>query len=181
MLHPSGSGDGVGSQPKVPDESEDKTIDSGDDGSDDDDSDKVTKNDDEDDNDDEEEEHEEEYIRIPDSIEFNDDGEEYDELYKDVNVRSKVAEHEVVGKENAEMTDTTHESSKQSFSVSSGIATKFLNLDNIPPVIDEVASMMNVKTPHKELSNQATLNLSVLVMAIPETSTVHVTTVTLII
>ncbi|GJY49449.1 hypothetical protein Tco_0439405 [Tanacetum coccineum] len=242
MLHPCGSGDGVGSKPKVPAESEDKTTgtdegtDSGDDGRNDDDSDEVTKDDDEDDvesdankdkeasdsekmdsdedenlnvnqNDDEEEEHEEEYVRTPDSFEFNDDDEEYDELYKDVNVRSKVAEHKEVGKGDAEMTDTTHESasqeksyeqviedahvtltssqktegSKQSSSVSSDFASKFLNLDNVPPVIDEVASMMNVKTPHEELSTQAPPNLSVHVTAIPETSTVHVTTVTLII
>ncbi|GKG15621.1 hypothetical protein Tco_0357944, partial [Tanacetum coccineum] len=77
MLHPSGSSDGVGSQPKVPNESQDNTTgtdkrtdaklgvsdvpkylsesenesrgDSGDDGSNDDDSDEVTKDDDEDD------------------------------------------------------------------------------------------------------------------------------------
>ncbi|GKF70511.1 hypothetical protein Tco_0203568, partial [Tanacetum coccineum] len=52
-------------------------------------------------NDDEEEEKEEEDVRTPDSFEFNDDEEEYDELYKDVNVRSKVAEHEEVGKGDA--------------------------------------------------------------------------------
>ncbi|GKE44150.1 hypothetical protein Tco_1471434, partial [Tanacetum coccineum] len=34
-------------------------------------------------------------------FEFNDDDEEYDELYKDVNVRSKVTEHEEVGKGDA--------------------------------------------------------------------------------
>nr|GEY39005.1 hypothetical protein [Tanacetum cinerariifolium] len=49
-LHASGLGDGVGSQPKVLDEQEDKTTgDSGDDESNDDDSDEVTKDDDEDD------------------------------------------------------------------------------------------------------------------------------------
>ncbi|GKD10771.1 hypothetical protein Tco_1190456 [Tanacetum coccineum] len=194
--------------PKYLSESENESWgDSGDDGSNDDDSDDVTKNDDEDDNDDEEEEHEEEYIRTPDRFGFNDDDEEYDELYKDVNMRSKVTEHEEVGKGDAEMTDTTHESasqensykqviedahvtptssqktegSKQSSSVSSDFASKFLNLDNVPPVIDEVASMMNVKTPHEESSTQAPPNLSIHVTAIPETSTVHVTTVTLII
>nr|GEY63527.1 hypothetical protein [Tanacetum cinerariifolium] len=49
MLYASGSGNGVGSQPKGPDEFEDKTTDSGDDRSNDDDSDDATKNDDEDD------------------------------------------------------------------------------------------------------------------------------------
>nr|GEW01200.1 retrovirus-related Pol polyprotein from transposon TNT 1-94 [Tanacetum cinerariifolium] len=162
----------------VPDEQQrktsgaDKRTDSGDDESNDDNSDEVTKDDDEDDvesdanddneasdsdkidfnkeenlnldlNDDEKEEKEEEDVRTPDSFEFNDDDEEYDELYKDVNVRSKVTEHE-------EKT----EGSKQSSSVSFDFARKFLNLDNVPPVINEVASMMNVKTPHEKLSTQ---------------------------
>ncbi|GKD36091.1 hypothetical protein Tco_1251600, partial [Tanacetum coccineum] len=165
-----GKGDRVGSQPKVLDESQDKTTSTdkgistkpgvsdvhkyfskseneswGDSGNDDndDDSNEVTKDDDNEDdvecdanddkeasnsekkdsnkdenlnlnqNDDEEEEKEEEYVRTPDSFEFNDDDEEYDELYKDVNVRSKVVEHEKVGKGDAEMTDTTHESASQ--------------------------------------------------------------------
>ncbi|GKC73461.1 hypothetical protein Tco_1119344, partial [Tanacetum coccineum] len=135
---------------------------------------------------DDEEEKEKEDVCILDSFEFNDDDKEYDELYKDVNVRSKVAEHEEVRKGDAEMTDITHENasqensyeqviedahvtltssqksegSKQSSSVSSDFASKVLNLDNVPPVIDEVASLMNIKTPHEELSTQAPLNLS---------------------
>ncbi|GKC88045.1 retrovirus-related pol polyprotein from transposon TNT 1-94 [Tanacetum coccineum] len=63
---------------------------------------------------------------------------------------------------------------KQSSSVSSDFASKFLNLDNVLPVIDEVASMMNAKTPHEELSTQAPPNLLVPVMAIPETSTIYI-------
>ncbi|GJY41975.1 hypothetical protein Tco_0429245 [Tanacetum coccineum] len=127
MLHASGSGDRVGSQPKVPDEFEDKTtgIDEGTSAkpgvpdvpkyiseseneswgdSGDDDSDEVTKDDDEDDNDDEEE-HEEEYVHTPNSFEFNDDDKEYDELYKDVDVKSLDAEREKERKGDAEMTD----------------------------------------------------------------------------
>ncbi|GJW86833.1 hypothetical protein Tco_0162173 [Tanacetum coccineum] len=161
-LHTSGSSNGVGSQPKVPDEQEDKTTgtdegtstkpgvpdvpkylseseneswgDSSDDKSNDDDSDEVTKDDDEDDvesdadddkeasdnektdsdedenlnlnqNDDKEDEHEEEYVRTPDSFEFNNDDEEYEELYKDVNVRLIDTEHEEQGKEDEEMTN----------------------------------------------------------------------------
>ncbi|GKC20527.1 hypothetical protein Tco_1022677 [Tanacetum coccineum] len=114
--------------------------DSDDDESNEDNSDEVTKDDDV-----KKEEKEEDDVRTPDSFEFNDDDEEYDELYKDVNV------------------------------------SKFLNLDNAPPVIDEVASMMNVKTSHEELCTQATPNNSVPVMAIPKISTVYVTIVTLII
>ncbi|GKC24555.1 hypothetical protein Tco_1026705 [Tanacetum coccineum] len=54
-------------------------------------------------NDDKEEEKEEDDVRTPDSFEFNDDDEEYDELYKDVNVRSKFTEPKEVGKEDAKM------------------------------------------------------------------------------
>ncbi|GKA36770.1 hypothetical protein Tco_0723335 [Tanacetum coccineum] len=240
MLHASGLGDKVGSQPKVLDESQDKTtrtdegtstkpgvpdvpkylseseneswVDSGDDNNDDD-SNEVTKDDDENDvesdanEDKEEEEKEEEDVHTLDSFEFNDDDEDYDELYKDVNVRLKVAEHEEVGKGDAEMTDTAHENasheklyeqviedahvtltssqntevSKQSSSISSNFASKFINLDNVSPVIDEVASMMNVKTPHEESSTQAPLLLTVPVTSIPKTSTVVAMTVPLII
>nr|GEU48974.1 hypothetical protein [Tanacetum cinerariifolium] len=133
-----GKDDGVDSQPKVPDESEDKTTDSGNDESNDDDSDEVTKDDDEDDvesdankykeasdsektnsdddknlnvnhNDDEEEEHEEDY-----SFEFNDDEEEYDELYKDVDVKSLYAERKKERKGDAEMTDSDKNVSQES-------------------------------------------------------------------
>ncbi|GKC34339.1 hypothetical protein Tco_1046723, partial [Tanacetum coccineum] len=167
----SSADEGTGIIPGVPDvpkylsESENESWgDSDADESNDDNSDEVPKDDDEDDvesdaNDDneEEEEKEDDDVRTPDSFEFNNDDEEYNELYMDVNVRSKVAEHEEVGKGDAEMTDTTHESSMQSSSVSSDFASKFLNLDNVSPVIDEVASMMNVKTPHEESSTQALL------------------------
>ncbi|GJY02038.1 copia protein [Tanacetum coccineum] len=145
-LHASGSSDGVGSLPKVPDEQEDKTTgDSGDDDSNDDESDEVTTDDDDDDdddvdsdadgdneasdskktdsdedenpnlnqNDDEEEENEEEYVRTPDSFEFNDDDKEYEELYKDVNVRLKDTEHEEQGKEDEEMSDGGRDDSTQ--------------------------------------------------------------------
>nr|GEY94334.1 hypothetical protein [Tanacetum cinerariifolium] len=95
------------------------------------------------------------------------DDEEYDDFYKDVNVRSKVVEHEEVRKGYVEMTDATRESgsqeksheqvikdehmtlttshknegSKQSSFVSSEFASKFLILDYVPPVVDEVSSM----------------------------------------
>ncbi|GJZ29726.1 hypothetical protein Tco_0574373 [Tanacetum coccineum] len=204
-----GTKPGVPDVPKYLSESKNKLWgDSDDDESNDDNSDEVPKDDDEDDvesdandhneasdsektesdkdenlnlnpNDDEEEEKEEDDIRTPGSFEFNDDDEEYDELYKDVNVRSKVTEQEEAGKGDAKMTDTTHESPKQSFSVSSDFVSKFLNLDNVSPIIDEVASMMNVKTPHEESSTQAPPPplLIVPVTAIPKTSTVAATTV----
>nr|GEW79916.1 hypothetical protein [Tanacetum cinerariifolium] len=102
MLHASGSG--VLDVPKYISESENESLgDSDDDESNDDDSDEVTKDDDEDDV----KKHDD------DSFEFNNNDEEYDELYKDVNMRSKVAEHKEVRKGDAEMTDTTHESASQ--------------------------------------------------------------------
>nr|GEU56245.1 hypothetical protein [Tanacetum cinerariifolium] len=215
MLHPSGSGDGVGSQPKVPNESENKTTgtdkgtDSGDDGSNDDDSDDVTKDDkddiksdankdkevsdsektdfDEDENlnvnknYDEEEDLEEDYVHTPDSFEFNDDEEEYDELYKDVDVKSLDAEHEKERKGDTKITDvdknvsqeisydqviddahvlliTTHKTkfSMQSCSVSSNFTSRFLNLDNVSLADNDVASMMNVKILPKEIYDFAT-------------------------
>ncbi|GJV01447.1 hypothetical protein Tco_1335016 [Tanacetum coccineum] len=163
--------------------------------------------------DEEEETQEEEYIHTTDyyvptyeetddeNVEFDD--EEYDDLYKDVNVRSKVLEHEEVGKGDVEMTDATRESgsqeksyeqvvedahvtlttsqmtegSKQRSSVSSDFASKFLILDNVPPIFDEVASMMNVKVRQEESSTQAPPLLSEPVTAIPKTSTFRATTV----
>nr|GEZ45956.1 hypothetical protein [Tanacetum cinerariifolium] len=151
MLHPSGSGDGVGSQPKVPDESEDKKTctdegtgtkpgvhdvskyqyesenESWGDSEDYDnvnDSDDVSKGDDDKaDINEEEETQEDEYIHTPDyyvptNEETNDenkefDDEDYNQLYKDVNIRLKVAEHKEVSKGDAEMTDATHESASQ--------------------------------------------------------------------
>ncbi|GKC87123.1 hypothetical protein Tco_1250394, partial [Tanacetum coccineum] len=167
-----GTNEGTGTKPGVPDvpkyssESENESWgDSGDDDNDDDIN-EVTKDDDKDDNDDEEEEKEEEVVCTPNSFEFNDDDEEYDELYKDGNMRSKVAKHE-------EKT----EGSKQSSSISSDFASKFLKLDNAPPVIDEVASMINVKTPHVESSTLVPPLLTVPVTAISKTSTIAAMTV----
>ncbi|GKE50871.1 hypothetical protein Tco_1486027 [Tanacetum coccineum] len=153
-------------------------------------------------NDDEEEEHEEEYVRTPDRFEFNDDEEDYDELYKDVDVKSLDAEREKEVKGDAEMTDadknvsqersyeqvvddahvtltTTQktEGSMQSSSVSSDFASKFLNLDNVPPADNEVASMMNVKVCQEESSTLAPPLLTVPVTAITKTSTVAAMTV----
>nr|GEX98042.1 hypothetical protein [Tanacetum cinerariifolium] len=147
MLHASGSGDGVGSQPKFLDESKDKTA-----GTDEGTSTKPKcseKTDSDDDenlnvnqNDKEEEEHEEEYVRTPDSFEFNDDEEEYDELYKDVDVK---------------LLDVEREKERK---------------DNLPPTHNEVAFMMNVKVRQEESSTLASPLLIVPVTAIPKTSTI---------
>ncbi|GJY14341.1 hypothetical protein Tco_0384763 [Tanacetum coccineum] len=145
-------------------------------------------------NDDEEEENEEEYVRTPDSFDFNDDDEEYAELYKDVNVRLKDTEHETQGKGDEEMTNaghdddnqhtkyehvtltTVHDTQKtkglvQSSSVSSDFANQFLNLENVPPTDTKVISTMNVKVCHEEPSTQNPPLLNIPITVILETST----------
>nr|GFB81237.1 hypothetical protein [Tanacetum cinerariifolium] len=111
-LHASSLGNGVNSQPKVPDKSQDKTTgDIKDDDSNDDNRDDVSNDDDDDDNvdndinGDNKAKYEEEYVCTPDNYEFFNDDEEYEELYKDVNVRLKESEHEEEGKGDVEMTD----------------------------------------------------------------------------
>ncbi|GKF89681.1 hypothetical protein Tco_0263644, partial [Tanacetum coccineum] len=177
-----------------------------------DDSDDVTNDDDDDDVDSDadsdneaKEEYEEEYVCIPNNYKFSND-EKYEELYKDVNVRLKDAEHEEKGKGDAEMTDAgrddvSHEKSyeqveddahvtltaayvtqktegpMQSSSVSSDFASQFLNLDNVPPVDNEVISMMNVKVRHEEPSTQTPSFLIIPVTVILETSTAAAPTI----
>ncbi|GJV11140.1 hypothetical protein Tco_1352681 [Tanacetum coccineum] len=101
-------------------------------------------------------------------IRTDDEEEECEELYKDVNVRLKDAEHKEEGKGDAEMTDVGRddktEGPMQSSSVSSDFASQFLNLDNVPPADNEVVTMMNVKVRHEEPSTQA-----------PSLLTIHVT------
>ncbi|GKA20695.1 hypothetical protein Tco_0700684 [Tanacetum coccineum] len=144
-----GTKPGVPDAPKYLSESENESWgDSDDDESNDDNSDEVTKDDDEDDvesdaNDDKEasdsektksdedenlnlnlndEEEEDDDVRTPDRFELNDDDKEYDELYKDENVRSKVTKHEEVEKGDAEITDTTHKNEHLSTRI--GFATQ---------------------------------------------------------
>nr|GEY32487.1 hypothetical protein [Tanacetum cinerariifolium] len=173
----SGSGDGTNFESWVPDEKQPKT--SGTDkGTDDnnDDSDDDSKGDDnnaDSDDDYDEEEHDEEY-------EYDDDNENVfeekdDDLYKDVDVRSLGAEQEQERKGNEEMTDTI--STKQSSSVSADFASKFLILENIPPAIDEVNSMMNVEIRQEESSTQEPYLFIMPETTIPDTSTAYATTV----
>nr|GEW76977.1 hypothetical protein [Tanacetum cinerariifolium] len=119
-------------------------------------------------NDDNKAKKQEEDVRTLDRFQVNDDDdEEYDELYKDVNVRSKVAEHEEVRKGDAVMPDTTHESasheksyeqviedahmtltssqktegSKQSSSVSSDFASKLITwITKLPQILPKEIS-----------------------------------------
>nr|GEU43209.1 hypothetical protein [Tanacetum cinerariifolium] len=187
-LQASGSSEGANFESVVPDKSKAKnfgTRDSGDDNESDDNDDEGYENDndsgndaqdskktdsDEEENpnlnlnvDEEEETQEEEYVyttdySVPTNGETDDENkefnnEEYDDLYKDVNVRSKVIEHKET------------KGSKQSSFVSSDFASSFLILDNVPPAVVEVASIMNVKVHQEESSTQVPLLLSVPVTA----------------
>ncbi|GJU40447.1 hypothetical protein Tco_1193404 [Tanacetum coccineum] len=188
MLHASGSGDGVGSQPKVPNESQDKTTGTNEGtgtkpgvpdvpkdlskseneswrDSDDDDSNDDVSNDDDDDVDsdadgdnkasdsektdsdeeenttlnlkgDEEEEYKDEYVHTPEHDEFYDDED-------DIKFIKQVVDDAYVTLTTAHVTQKT-EGPMQSSSVSSDFASKFLNLDNVLPADNKVASMMNV-------------------------------------
>ncbi|GJT56427.1 retrovirus-related pol polyprotein from transposon TNT 1-94 [Tanacetum coccineum] len=173
----SGTNEGISTKPGVPDvpkyhsESENESWgDSDDDESNDDKSDEVTKDDEEDedgndahdsertdsDDDDEnpsftlkdydEEEHDEEYESDDDkeNVYKEEDGDLYKDSYEQV-------------VEDAHVTLTSSqktESSKQISSVSSNFASKFLILDHVSPVVDEVAFMMNVKIRQEELSTK---------------------------
>ncbi|GJT79385.1 hypothetical protein Tco_1053727, partial [Tanacetum coccineum] len=127
------------------------------------------------------EEHDEEY-ESDDDYENMFEEEDDDDLYKDVDVRSLGIEHEKERQGDEEMTDADQnktDDSKQSSSVSFDFASKFLILENVPPAIDEVASMMYVKSRQEESSNQAPSLFTVPVTAIPETATAHATTSTI--
>nr|GEU95530.1 hypothetical protein [Tanacetum cinerariifolium] len=95
--------------------------------------------------------------------------EEDNDLYKDVDVRSLGTEHEKKGKK--------CECLKQSSYVPSDFAIKFLILENVPPAVDEVASMMNVKNCQEESSTQAPSLFTMPEMTIPTTSTIQAITI----
>ncbi|GKA36380.1 hypothetical protein Tco_0722871 [Tanacetum coccineum] len=182
-LHASGLGDGVGSQPKGNSEDDDSNdndsddVTNGDDDndgkSDDDgdnegsDSEKTDSNEDENlnhnQNDDEEEEYEEEeYVCNPDNYEFTNDDEEYEELYKDVNVRLRDVEHGEEGKKDAEKTVAGHDAGTQE--------TTYEQY-NPSPADTEMNSMMNIDVRHEEPSTQTPPLLTIHVTVIPKTST----------
>nr|GEV90240.1 uncharacterized mitochondrial protein AtMg00810-like [Tanacetum cinerariifolium] len=160
----SSSGDGADFESEVPDEQKRKTSGYSEDDNDDDskgDDDKA----DSDDDDYDEEEHVKEY-------EFDDD---YENVFEEVDVDM--------------YKDVDTGSSKQSSHVSSNFVIKFLILENVPPAVDEVASMINIKKREEESSTQAPSLFSLQVTtdicknttstAIPETATTHATTIPL--
>ncbi|GJZ93543.1 ribonuclease H-like domain-containing protein, partial [Tanacetum coccineum] len=153
---------GVPDVPKYQFESENESWGDSDDDSNDDDSDDVNDDDyvDSDANDDNDiqEDYKEEYVHTSENYEFTDDEEDYEELYKDANedVSQENSYEQVVDDAHVTLTATQKtEGSLQNSSISSDFASKFLNLDNISPADNEVASMMNVKVHHEESSTQA--------------------------
>nr|GFA50931.1 hypothetical protein [Tanacetum cinerariifolium] len=105
-------------------------------------------------NDDEEKEKKDDDVRTPDSFEFNDDDdEEYDELYKDVSVRSKVSKHKEVGKEDAEMTDATHESASQEKSYEQVIEDAYVTLTSTQKTEDKLEKSKSYRAAeqHRDL------------------------------
>ncbi|GJR45477.1 hypothetical protein Tco_1313580 [Tanacetum coccineum] len=190
MLQLSGSNEGTDTQPGVPNvptyESEsdneswgDSQDDEGNDGDSDDDNDgDDSKNDDDrnSDADDSERTDSDSDEEVNPNLNLKDDEEEEtQEDEYDVNITPKDTEPENEGKGDAEMTDAGLED--QSSSVSSDFASKFLNLDNVPPTDSEVASLMNIKTHQEDSSTQAPPLLTVPITAILETSFVPLITV----
>nr|GEX48494.1 hypothetical protein [Tanacetum cinerariifolium] len=187
-LHASGSGDEVGSQPKVPDKHQERQLgNSEDDDSNDDESDDVSNDDDDVDSDadgdneasdgektysDEDEnpnlnqndDDEDEYVRTPDNYEFIDGEEEYEEFYKDVNVRLRDIEHGEEGKEDAEKTDV--EQVKDD---------KHVILTTIHDTQETAFPLKNVR--HEEPSTQTPPFLTIQVTVIPETSSAAASTI----
>nr|GEV93107.1 reverse transcriptase domain-containing protein [Tanacetum cinerariifolium] len=125
-----------------------------------------------------EEEHDDEYESDDDNENVFE--EEVDDLYKDMDVRSLGVGHEKEREGVEEMTDDDQmvsqaksyeqviedahvtltssqktESLKQISSVSSDFASKFLIFDNVSPMIDEVASMMNIFLPCLDLIKES--------------------------
>ncbi|GKC45426.1 hypothetical protein Tco_1063148 [Tanacetum coccineum] len=96
----------------------------------------------------------------------------------DKNVSQKRSYEQVVDDAHVTLTTTQKtDGSIQSSSVSSEFASKFLNLDNVPPADNEFASMMNVKVRQEESSTLAPPLLTVPITAILETFTLAATTV----
>ncbi|GJV15847.1 hypothetical protein Tco_1361170 [Tanacetum coccineum] len=184
----SGKDEGTGTKPGVPNDddyvSDDDSENEDDDGNDAHDSERTDSDDDYENpyftlKDYDEEEHDEEY-ESDDHYE-NVYEEEDDDLYKDVDMRSLEKSYEQVV-EDAHVTLTSLQktkSSKQSSSISSDFASKFLILDNVPPVVDKVSSIMNVKNRQEESSTQEPSLFTVPETAIPETSIAHATTIPL--
>ncbi|GKA29449.1 hypothetical protein Tco_0715694 [Tanacetum coccineum] len=137
-------------------------------------------------NDDEEEEYKEEYVRTPENYEFTNNDEEYEELYKDVNVRLKDTDHEEEGKGDAKMTDAgradvSQEKSYEQVKDDAHVTLTASHVIQKTEVDNEVISMMNFKVRHEEPSTQTQSFLTIHVTIILKTSTAAAPTIPLII
>nr|GEZ61253.1 hypothetical protein [Tanacetum cinerariifolium] len=179
----SGSGDGVDSQLKVPDEQQQKTssTDKGTDSDDEDDNDDDCDNDEEDnndhdgDNDDDaknQTEYEEEDVdEGEETMDDEEDDEVLKDLYEDVNVN--LEKGFVQEEEDAHVTLTllsdaqkTNEPVQNSF-ISSDFTSKFLNLENPSLVDNEIASLMESSAPHATAIPEITSGLTTTILPTP--------------
>ncbi|GJV88798.1 hypothetical protein Tco_1532736 [Tanacetum coccineum] len=145
----------------------------------------------------------EENINDEDKIDEEENDDIIKELYKDVNVnlgnedaemihddQGGADEHNVPQEsgfvqeeEDAHMTLTTvHDSQKtkgpmQSSSVSSDFTSKLLNLENISPADNEIASLMDTTIHHEEPSSQTSSLHTVPITVIPEVTSTFTTTI----
>nr|GEU87126.1 hypothetical protein [Tanacetum cinerariifolium] len=155
-LHASGSCDGVGSQPKVPDESEDKTTGT------------IKELD--------------VNMRLKDAKYVKEGKRDAEMTNAGRNNGTQQTTYEQVKDDEHVILTTVHDTRNtkvplQSYSISSDFANQFLILDNVLPTDNEVISMMNVKVCHEEPSTQTHLLLTIPVTVIPKTSTAAAPTI----
>ncbi|GKE08848.1 hypothetical protein Tco_1412399, partial [Tanacetum coccineum] len=105
--------------------------------------------------------------------------EEYDELYKDVNMKSKVAEQEEVGKKDAEMTDVVRESGSQEMSYVQVVEDAHMTLTPSQKTEGSKQSSPVSSELARRIKHSSTPLLTVPVTAIPATFTIPATTVPL--
>ncbi|GJY09280.1 hypothetical protein Tco_0377465 [Tanacetum coccineum] len=147
MSHVSGSGDGVDIQSKVPDKQQQKTsnTDEGTDNEEEDDNDDDGDNDDNGDSDDHDDDKEEK-IDDEEILDEEEDDEVTKELYDDVNVN--------LGNEDTDMTIADQGASDQQ---------NLLNLDNLSPTDNEIASLMVTTAQHATTIPEITSSFTTLV------------------
>ncbi|GJV87597.1 hypothetical protein Tco_1531535 [Tanacetum coccineum] len=106
------------------------------------------------------------------------DDEVIKELYNDVNMN--------LGNRDADMTDTDqggadqqnkNDKPVQSSSVSSDFTSKLLNLENPSLTDNEIASLIDTIVHHKEPRSQTSSLYTVLIMAVPEITSIFTTTI----
>ncbi|GJX96783.1 hypothetical protein Tco_0352581 [Tanacetum coccineum] len=150
--HASGSGDGVNTQSKVPDEQQQKT--SGADKGTGDSEDKDDNDDDGDSDNHDDAKEEEENIDDEETMYDDEDDEVTKELYEDVNVNLGNVDTDITNADQVHDTQNADEPIQSSF-VSFDFTSKLLNLENPSPIDNEIGSLM-------ETSDQTTTLLPAL-------------------